>query len=995
MKKTLRSAAILLAALMTLSTASVLASCDFGEDDNKGTDAPTDVTATESVTEGTLETETDAPEIQTSAPVETDKETDKETESATEAVPSKVDYTVSVKSIGGAPITKLQFYIYKGEDDLTAYGQTDESGVGTVSLEPADDYTVELSATSLVGYAVEARYSFGENKALEITLVSSVIEDSDLTGVRYKVGDIIRDFTVTTTEGEEFVLSEVLAEKKGVLINFFYTTCSPCVTEFPYMLSAYEQYSDDIAVIAIDNYGGDTESAVELFKSTMGLTFDVSKDYSALGSAFGVSAYPTSILVDRYGVICLIEAGGLTSEKPFVAAFKHLSSDSYVQRLLGSFSDLTPTERPNVEMPSSEEIGAALSGEGFEAVYTPATDESDAEYSWPFLVGEKNGRPCVYSSNSELDSSFATLHAKVDLKAGEALAVDWFASSELGSDVLYVLVDGVDIYTLSGISEEWATCYPYVAQEDGEYDVAFLYWKDESINEGDDCIYLSNLRKVSADDIDTATYIPREAATRPNANGLGYQNYVDAVYNENDGYYHVGSPDGALLLVNLMGDTQLSETPLNILGYNGELVDSEGNIYEDLVDYCNYSINGDLYGHSPVTKELRALLERAAELVGFETGNDDQWLQACMYYEAFGTDEQLEDPVAGIAFFAAFDTVVSTGEETRYNTVSYDGRVIMPRGYKYKFVPEVSGAYIILSQSEHEVNGWIFDENYEIMLEATGADRAWGHKTLDDGSVVAYMNVPTVGEVLLDEENAVMIAYLEAGKTYYIDIAYYDIYREGTFTFTVNYIGETYDQLHLASPGYFTYYESTTGQINETLAGGIEVALGDDGYYHHKLEDGTLGSVVYADFSYTTGLLSHSLKEMIELGAFNFALSENDQEVIAKLKELDGDVAACREYYKKLWGDSYAEYAEIYALEEILAGKYHGNGVDRTEEILHYIDMMIDDESTPELVGCVAVDAALADILQDIMDKYTFEGVRNSWTKLCYYYKALAPDSAE
>ena len=36
-------------------------------------------------------------------------------------------------------------------------------------------------------------------------------------------------------------------------------------------------------------------------------------------------------------------------------------------------------------------------------------------------------------------------------------------------------------------------------------------------------------------------------------------------------------------------------------------------------------------------------------------------------------------------------------------------------------------------------------------------------------------------------------------------------------------------------------------------------------------------------------------------------------------------------------------------------------------------------------IGCVAVDAELAKILQQLMDKYTFEGVENSWLKLCYY----------
>jgi len=943
MKKSIRIVALALAwILLTAALGTAMIGCDKGSDGSE-TDGVTDTAAPE------------------------------DTESDTAPAPSdKTEYTISVKTIAGRPISGLTFHIFDG-DDLTAYGQTDANGIGVVSLKPSNNYTVELSASSLEGYKVEDRYAFVGASA-DIVLSSSVIADSDLTGVQYKLGDIIRDFSVMTSDGETFTLSEVLKTKKAVLINFWYSTCGPCVNEFPYMQSAYEKYKDDIEVIALNNYSGDNDNAVKEFKATMGLTFPVAKDYSRLGSAFSLAGYPTSIVVDRYGTICLIEVGGLTSEKPFTAVFEHFTSDNYEQKLLKSIDELTPTEIPNIEAPSSEEIGAALNGNGFSATYAPETESKDAEYSWPFIVGTKDGQSCVYTSNSYKDNSFATLHATVELKAGEALAVDWFADTEKSVDILYILVDGKDIYQISGTSEAWTTCYPYVAVEDGTYKVSFIYNKDASTDTGEDRIYLRNLRTVAEKDVSNATYIPRQAATKPNANGLGYQSYVTVVYNAADGYYHVGTENGPLLLVNLMSSTQLNETSLNDLGYNGNLKDTKGDVYETLVTYCNYSINGTLYGYSPVTEELKGLLERAAELVGYEPDNPNQWLQACSYYDAYGTDgKQLEDPVKGVAFFAAFDTVLSTDTEEKFNTVVYDGRVIMPRGLKYKFVPEKSGAYVIKSQSKDEVNGWIFDDKYEIVLTAAIVDRPY------DGNAV-------------DTTNVSMIIYLEAGKTYYIDIAFYDIYATGSFTFTVKYIGETFEHFHLASPGYFTYMESATGQLNQTIAGGIDVKLGDDGYYHELRADGTLGSIVYADFKYSTGMFSHSILKMIEMDGFNFSYNETDQIVMAKLGELGGDVDACRAYYKELWGDSYAEWEEIYKLEEVLEGTYHGPGKDLTAAIRAYTQKMIAaSDAAPELEGCVPVDAELATLLQALMDKYSLSGVKNSWTKLCYYYKSIAP----
>ena len=884
----------------------------------------------------------------------------------------KENYTVSVKTIGGRPIPNLTFHIYE-EDDLISYGQTDADGMATVSLAPSDNYTVELSRSGLDGYEIEDRYAF-TNKFAGIVLSSSVIADTDLTGVRYKLGDIIRDFSVVTTDGTTFQLSEVLKTKKAVLINFWYSSCGPCVNEFPYMQSAYEKYKDDIEIIALNNYAGDNESAVKLFQSSMGLTFRVAKDYSKLGSAFNLAGYPTSILVDRYGTICLIETGGLPSEKPFLAAFEHLTADNYKQKLFETIDELTPTELPNVEMPSSEEIGVALNGEGFDAFYEPETESTNSEYSWPFLVGEEDGERYVYTSNFYKDSSYAAMHATVELKANEALAIEWFSDTELGADVLYILVDGKDIYQISGVSEDWQTCFPFIALEDGTHKVSFVYVKDDSTDIGADRVYLKNFRTVGIDEITAPTYIPRQAATKPNANGLGFGSYVSVVYNEIDGYYHVGTVNGPLLLVNLMGSTQLSETSLNDLGYNGELIDDIGDVYEVLVNYCNYAINGTLYGYSPVTEELRGLLERAAEKIGYEQGNPDQWLQACSYYDAYATGgKQLEDPVQGVAFFAAFDTLLSTDTETKYNTVKYDGRVIMPRGLKYKFVPSVSGAYIIRSQSEENVNGWVFDDKYEIIHTASIVDR------------------PYTGEEI-DKTNVSMIVYLEANKTYYIDIAYYDIYAEGEFTFTVKYLAATYDHFHLASPGYYTYIESLTGQVNQTIAGGIDVALGDDGYYHELRADGSLGSIVYADFKFPTPVSSHAIQKMIELQAFNFLYSEYDMIVLAKLEELEGDVDACRAYYQALWGESYADWEAEYRLEEILAGTYHGGGQDLTDDISDYLAKMLPyDESAPELEGCVPVDEKLAEILQAFMDKYSLSGVEHSWTKLCYYYKSIAP----
>ena len=125
--------------------------------------------------------------------------------------------------------------------------------------------------------------------------------------------------------------------------------------------------------------------------------------------------------------------------------------------------------------------------------------------------------------------------------------------------------------------------------------------KDSDTNEGDDTVYVKNLRVVDVADIDTPTYIPREAATT--VDGFEFT-YADIVYNEKDGYYHVGSLEGPLLLANLLGYTQFSEdNSVYLMLYDeAKLMVGDENRFKDLEQYCNYASNATLNGYCPVTK---------------------------------------------------------------------------------------------------------------------------------------------------------------------------------------------------------------------------------------------------------------------------------------------------------------------------------------------------------------------------------------------------------
>ena len=912
----------------------------------------------------------------------------------------RVNYTVSIKTLGGMPLSGVNIYAYADEalTDLRGYGAVDANGIANISLPRGNTYRAVLKGVP-EGYNLEKSYLLNSS-GTQITLTSSVIADQNINGVIYELGDVMHDFTVVDCDGKTFQLSEALKEKEMVLINFWYTTCSWCVKEFPYMQSVYERYQDKVAIIALDPYTSDTEEAIKSFRDEMGLTFQMAKDFTSLTQAFGdfIQGYPTSVIVDRYGVICAVECGGIVSEKPFVAIFDHFTGDKYEQKLIEDLEELTPTELPNVDMPSSDEIGAVLNTGDITVTYSPETDPEDSVYSWPFVIGNKADRDCIYASNINKDGSFATLYAEVTMKAGEALGFDYFASSEVGVDILYVIVDGKDIYQISGDGSDWETCYPWVAKEDGTYELALCYLKDESDDVGDDTVYISNLRVVPEADIDVETFIPRNCATNRAEDGFGYETYVDVFYNEADGYYHVGSENGPLLLASLMSYSQFGDIDLYTLAYNGKIVVDGVNYYNDLLEYFSYASNSALLGYSTVTQELKDLLVKVTQAVGMEQNqdvpNEKEWLQICSYYDAYCSGgKQFPDPLAGLADFSAPPVVESTLGDTDFpNAVKFD-RIIMPRGLMMRFTPTTSGVYHVVTNSTYATSAWIFLAGREEVYVHEDGDRLWN-----------------------DPNNCSFYYYMEAGKDYYINIAYDDPYQVGTIQFRMERVGDTFKQFNIASPGYFTFEDSedyeNTGIMGETIAGGIDVVLGSDGFYYEKetYGDPERQSKLYADFSNLTPIFNKSLEKVIQAGGFNLALSADDQQILAYInafettykEDEDGNPTEELLYptvldgFKALWGENYAEYAELYQLEDVMNGIYHGHGKDYTAEASVYLDKMISQEDAPdnpELWGCVEVDEELAELLQILMDKYTFKDVEHSWTKLCYYYQFFGPEA--
>lgn len=858
---------------------------------------------------------------------------------------TKVQYTVSINTIGGMPLKDATVSVMKADGEYAGWRDTDANGIATLQLLPADDYYIELDHVP-AGYNVADKYYF-DGRSCNIVLSSSIVKEDTIPST-YKVGDIFYDLDLTLDSGAKVKISDLVGtgenQKKALVLNFWYTTCSWCIEEFPILDNLAEKYKDSVATLALNTYG-ENMAAVQAFKSTQGYSLDMAVAPTALFSAFGTGGYPTTVVIDRYGTICLVVPGAIISETQFEKIFTYFTGDNYRQELFETVDEFFPKAKPeDVETPPTADIADAIYKDGNSAIadavveFYPETESADAEYSWPFILDEDG---YLVPSNSEVESSFATIHVDLELSLGDVLGFDYLLSTEAGADIFYVMVDGVVIYNVSGDSsldgdavDGWKKCYPIVAEKTGTYKLTFIYNKDADTDYKEDTVRIKDLRVVTEDDIDVETYLIKDAATNPLDFG-GYESYVAIVYNEADKYYHVCvnhtdeathvcDKNGPLLLANLMGvalpDSD-ADNSIYTWAYNGELVYDGVNLYDDIVLYCSYASNGLLGTLSPVTLELADMLKKTFELRGVPVDEDaEEWLQFCKYFRPYGTDTQYPDPIKGLATFSAYETVLSDGNEAEEfpNHVTYD-RVIMPRGLWFAFTPSISGAYRITSNSKTgEVDGWIFTADREELYVYDHVERFdYVYYDYSENGVDYYNDYRT---------NVSMVMYFEAGETYYIDIAYYDVYAVGTIDFKVEFMGEDYEIFRAVSEGPFTYDLDT----NYIIAGGLEVALHTDGYYYVQDANGNpdLTKPVYADFTLATSIFGQPIfvddsavvlgkvkRDLISLGAFDFTKTEVDREGITHL--IDNAALALCEFAKL----TDAEIAAIFAGEDINALK--------------------------------------------------------------------------
>jgi len=124
-------------------------------------------------------------------------------------------------------------------------------------------------------------------------------------------GQIAPDFEFKTMKGERFQLSDNIG-KNIIVVNFFATWCGPCREEMPELNRYFNEHKvDSFLLIGID--AEEKQDRVEQFLKDVPVDFPLGIDEGDIQKKYGVSAFPTTVLIGMDGKVQFYETGELVN----------------------------------------------------------------------------------------------------------------------------------------------------------------------------------------------------------------------------------------------------------------------------------------------------------------------------------------------------------------------------------------------------------------------------------------------------------------------------------------------------------------------------------------------------------------------------------------------------------------------------------------------------------------------------------------------------------
>ena len=121
-----------------------------------------------------------------------------------------------------------------------------------------------------------------------------------------KLGQKLPPLVSKTINGKPFVLGET--NGKYLLLDFWGSWCTPCIAEMPELKKFQQKYQNKVELIGLVCRDTKEKALTAIKKHALNWTHLYSET-EEFGTLFGVTAYPTKILLDPNGVVVKIYAG--------------------------------------------------------------------------------------------------------------------------------------------------------------------------------------------------------------------------------------------------------------------------------------------------------------------------------------------------------------------------------------------------------------------------------------------------------------------------------------------------------------------------------------------------------------------------------------------------------------------------------------------------------------------------------------------------------------
>lgn len=137
---------------------------------------------------------------------------------------------------------------------------------------------------------------------------------------KFLPGSKLPNFKFVDYKGKEIEMNELYKNQQYILIDFWATWCAPCIRDFVFLDSLYKTYTNkgfEIISYSYDVNKVKYESFMNQNDYKWIFITDLQADQSPVNKIFRINKFPSNFLVDKEGIILMVNADALSLKEFF------------------------------------------------------------------------------------------------------------------------------------------------------------------------------------------------------------------------------------------------------------------------------------------------------------------------------------------------------------------------------------------------------------------------------------------------------------------------------------------------------------------------------------------------------------------------------------------------------------------------------------------------------------------------------------------------------